>query len=154
MEEGLCGEVARTGGDGTSRLTWRRIGVAIVAGWTVRSVLIVAVGIAGGCGHTSVARGPDDCGTFSSTVVGVPPFYTPAGQYATYASACGAERFSRIVATQRTAIVAGANAAVGGGRDAVARDAIARTQRDVLALAGAVEGIASADGVEAEGGAR
>ena len=153
--EELSGEMGRRSvREDASGLSIRGLLIAAAAGWVVRSALIVAVGVASGCAHTDISRS-DDCGTFSSTVVGVPPFYTPAGQYATFASACGAERFSHTVAMQRLAIVAGAqSAAANGGRDAVARDQIARTQRDVLKLAGAVEGIASVGSGESDGGAR
>ncbi|MDP3770765.1 MAG: hypothetical protein Q8R16_00505 [bacterium] len=152
--EEFCGELDRHSGRDDSGLSVRGLVIAAAAGWTVRAVLVAAVAIAGGCAHTSISRG-DDCGEFSSTVVGVPPFYTPAGQYATYASACGAERFSRIVANQRVAIVAGAQAAAaGGGRDVVARRHIAEAQRDVLALQGDVDVIVGRIDGESEGGVR
>ncbi|MBI4449586.1 hypothetical protein HY634_00845 [Candidatus Uhrbacteria bacterium] len=131
-DKDLCGEVTRTGGDGTSPLSLRGLLAAVAAGWALRSALTAALAIAGGCAHTSISRNDTECGNFSSWDTGVGIIHVPAGQYATYASACGAERFSRIVANQRTAIVAGAHAAAtGGGRDVIARRQIARTQKAI-----------------------
>ncbi len=141
VNEEFCGEMERRNGrpEASGRIGWFLAAVPVA--WAFRLAIVALIGA--GCAHTGISRS-DDCGSFSSTVVGVPPFYTPAGQYATYAQACGNERFSRVIAAQRLAVVAGARAAVGGGRDELARKEIARTQRDLGQLAATV----------AEGGAR
>lgn len=145
------GEMERHSGrpDRSGRIGW--ILAAVPAAWALRFVVVALVGIVG-CAHTDITRGPDDCGTFSSWDHGFGLVVPTAGQYATYAQACGTERFSHVIAQQRLAVVAGARAAVDGGRDAVAREEIAYTQRDVRALAGAVVQLGEA--VAGEGGAR
>lgn len=128
-EEQLCGESARTGGDGTSGLSIIGLLGAVAGVWALRFVVVALVGIAGGCAHTDIKRGPDDCGTFASSDHGFGLVVPTAGQYATYAQACGTERFSRVVANQRMAVAAGAYEAT--KRDAVALQEIARTQRAI-----------------------
>lgn len=153
MDNEFCGEMERHSGrpDRSGRIGW--ILAAVPAAWALRLVVVALVSIVGGCAHTDITRGPDDCGTFASSDTGVGIIHVPAGQYEKYALACGTERFSRVVANQRMAVVAGARAAAaGGGRDRVAREEIARTQRDVHALAGAV--VELGDAVGQEGGAR
>lgn len=119
----------------------------------LRPALLALVAIIGGCAHTDIRRGPDDCGTFASSDTGLGLVVPTAGQYATYAQACGTERFSRIVAEQRMAIVAGAHAAAGGGRDGLARKDILDVKHDVRELARTVVQLGDAVG-SAEGGAR
>ncbi|MBI4434658.1 hypothetical protein HY635_02475 [Candidatus Uhrbacteria bacterium] len=163
MDNEFCGEMSRhSGRDGMSSLSLRGLFAAVAGVWALRMVLLALLGIAGGCAHTDIKRGPDDCGTFASSDHGLGLVVPTAGQYATYASACGTERFSRVIAEQRLAVVAGARAAVGGGRDAYARAEIGRTQQDLTRtkynlglLARDVAGhIASTNGTEPEGGAR
>lgn len=149
-EEQFCGEITRTGGESTSGLSIVGLLGAVAGAWVVRLAVVALVSIVG-CAHTDIKRGPDDCGTFASSDTGVGIIHVPAGQYERYALACGTERFSRIVAQQRMAVAAGAYEAT--KRDAVARAAIARTQRDLHALAGEVVQIGDAVG-GAEGGAK
>jgi hypothetical protein len=153
-KEEFCGEMERRSGrpESGGRIGW--ILAAPIAAWALRPILLALVAVIGGCAHTEIARGPDDCGTFTSSDTGVGLIHVPGDQYQKYAYACGAERFSRVVAEHRTAMVRSAYAAAaGGGRDVIAREEIARTQRDVQALAGTVVQLGDVV-AETEGGAK